>query len=222
MSDAAPRIPLPPKPRPRDRHLSAEEARRLINESKMPHVRLYLLLALHTAGRPSSILDLTWDRVDFERGIIRLDNPARDRTAKGRATIPLSPAIEPALRVAKAAALARYVIEWNGQKVESIKGAVKRTARRAMIDGVTPYVLRHWMAEAGVPMTEIAQYMGHNSTVVTERTYARFSPDYLRKAASAISERLKRLTGSTKPVSTARFGVFGGKSGGKGGGRYWT
>jgi len=42
------------------------------------------------------------------------------------------------------------------------------------------------MAEAGVPMSEIAQYLGHSSTNVTERVYARFSPDYLRKAAAAL------------------------------------
>ena len=43
-----------------------------------------------------------------------------------------------------------------------------------------------WMAEAGVSMSEISQYLGHSSTRVTESTYARYSPDYLRGAASAL------------------------------------
>jgi integrase len=44
-----------------------------------------------------------------------------------------------------------------------------------------------WMAEAGVPMPVIAQYLGHTDSRITERVYARFSPDYLRGAADALA-----------------------------------
>ena len=60
---------------------------------------------------------------------------------------------------------------------------------------MTPYVLRHtaavWMAEGGVPMSEISQYMGHTTTAVTERVYARYSPQHLRRGADAIAARLR-------------------------------
>ena len=42
------------------------------------------------------------------------------------------------------------------------------------------------MAEAWTPMAEIAQYLGHSKETVTFKIYARFSPDYLRGAASAL------------------------------------
>ncbi len=42
------------------------------------------------------------------------------------------------------------------------------------------------MAEAGIPMDEIAQYLGHENVDVTRSVYARFSPTYLRKAASVL------------------------------------
>jgi integrase len=42
------------------------------------------------------------------------------------------------------------------------------------------------MAEAGIPMPEISQFLGHANTRVTEEVYARFSPNYLRDAASAL------------------------------------
>jgi len=42
------------------------------------------------------------------------------------------------------------------------------------------------MAEEGVPMPEISQFLGHSNTQVTEKVYARFSPDYLRRAAAAL------------------------------------
>jgi integrase len=188
------KIKLPPKPRPKSRHLTPEEARRLLDAAQMPHVSLFILLALHTAGRPSSILDLHWDRVDLQTRRIRLDNPARDRTAKGRATVPIADALVGPLNEARNAAQTEYVIEWAGQPIKSIKKAIKRAAERAGLDGVTPYVLRHtaavWMAESGVPIAEIGQYLGHNNIGTTYRVYARFSPDYLRRASDAISTAL--------------------------------
>ena len=51
-------------------------------------------------------------------------------------------------------------------------------------------MLRHsaavHMAEDGVGMEEIAQMLGHSNVNVTRNVYARFSPDYLRRAASAL------------------------------------
>lgn len=184
-------VELPSKPRPRSRHLSPEEARRFLDAAVMPHVRLFILLALHTAGRPSSILDLTWDRVGIDTGRISLDNPSRDRTSKGRATVPMARELVGVLQEAREEALTENVIEWAGKPVKSIKKAIKRTSERAGLEGVTPYVLRHtaavWLAEGGVPMEEIAQYMGHTSPAVTFRTYARYSPEYQRKASDVIS-----------------------------------
>lgn len=212
LKQNAPALVLPSKPRPKSRYLTPSEARRLIDAAQMPHVRLFLLLALHTAGRPSSILDLEWSRVDSLRGVIHLDNPGRDRTAKGRSSVPLPSVLVEPLKRAREAGLTTHVIEWAGKPVKSIKKATQRAAERAGIEGVTPYVLRHtsavWMAEAGVPMSEIAQYLGHTSTGVTERTYARYSPQYLRRASDAISATLS--TGDTsrdEPDAVNRAGT---------------
>jgi hypothetical protein len=42
------------------------------------------------------------------------------------------------------------------------------------------------MAEAGVPLTEIAQFLGHSTPTITYRVYSRYSPDHLRGAARAL------------------------------------
>jgi integrase len=42
------------------------------------------------------------------------------------------------------------------------------------------------MAEQGIPMDEIAQYLGHTDPRITYRVYARFSPEHLKKAANAL------------------------------------
>src|SRR3546814_9647702 len=41
---------------------------------------LYVLLGLYTMARPSAILELTWDRVDFERRLIDLNPAGRKQT----------------------------------------------------------------------------------------------------------------------------------------------
>lgn len=62
--------------------------------------------------------------------------------------------------------------------------------KRAKLPGTVPHDLRHsaavWMAEAGISMDEIAQLLGHSDPGVTFKVYARFPPNYLRKAASAL------------------------------------
>ena len=42
------------------------------------------------------------------------------------------------------------------------------------------------MAEAGVPVSEVAQYLGHTNKRITESTSARYSPEYLKGAARAL------------------------------------
>jgi integrase len=87
------------------------------------------------------------------------------------------------------AAVTDWVIEYGGGPVASIKKGFKNAAIRSGI-AATPHMLRHsaavWMAEAGRAMAEIAQYLGHNDQRTTEKTYARFTPDFLRGAAKAL------------------------------------
>ena len=181
-------VELPSKPPPRDLHLSREQYDRLLAATEADHIRLFVILALATAGRMTAILDLTWDRVDFQRGVIRLG--AGEKRRKGRATVPMTDKARRALEQAVKARTSEYVIEYGGQKIGRIVKAFRRTAERAGMPWCTPHVLRHtaavWMAEAGVPMAEIAQYLGHSDSRITERVYARFSPHHLRRAASAL------------------------------------
>lgn len=181
-------IELPPSPPPRSRHLDRAGYRRLRDAAGSPHLRLFIVLAYTTAGRASAILELTWNRVDFESGQIRL--ATGEHRIKGRATVPMTASARDELLKAREGALTDYVIEYAGRPVRSVKKAFARAAARAGVPWCSPHVLRHTaavhMAEAGVPISEIAQYLGHSTESVTFKTYARFSPDYLRRAASAL------------------------------------
>lgn len=185
----APAIPLPSAPPPRDRYLTRAEVSALLSAAGEPHVRLAMLLMLTTAGRTGALLELTWRRVDLDQRIIRL--AAHDiGPRKGRATVPINNTLLPALVEARRAALSDYVIEWGGRRVQSIKTGFNAAVARAGIAHCTPHDLRRtagrFMAEAGVPIEEIAQYLGHANPNITRSTYAQFSPQYLRRAAGAL------------------------------------
>lgn len=188
--ERAPHVERPVKPEPKDRYLTREEAAKLLDGAAMHHIRLAIILMLATAARVEAIRELTWDRVDMERGLIHLRDPADKAKRKGRATVPMNRSARVALEHARQAALTDYVIEWAGEPVKSIRRGLDTAARNAGLKGVSAHVLRHsaavWMIEAGVSMEEVAQYLGHANIATTRRVYARHSPDALRKAAEVL------------------------------------
>lgn len=196
--DWLPRAPHIWKPKAtvgRTRHLTADEFDRLLEQCTTPHVRLYALLALCTAGRMAALLDLTWDRVDFERDLIYLESPEQHSRAKGRATVPMIGALRSELEKAKEASVSEYVIEWGGGRVADVGKALGEAVRRARLKGVTAHTLRHtaatWIAEETGDLERAAKYLGHSDPSTARKHYAHLGPDFLRSAAAAIERRLK-------------------------------
>lgn len=194
-------VELPPKPPPAERYLTRGQYIKLLDVATTPHIRVFIVLALATAGRMAAILELTWDRVDFERGTIQLGTGERRR--KGRATVPITDYARPVLVAAFAARTCDRVVEYGGEPVKKVRKGLARAADAAGMVWCTPHVFRHtaavWMAEDGRPMAEIAQYLGHTDSRVTERVYARFSPEYLRHAAGSL-EPLRPVRLGSQPI----------------------
>ena len=189
LIDRAPAMWLPSPPPRRERHISREQFERFHDSIRAPHARLYAVLGIGTAARPAAILQLKWQQVDFERRTVQLNPEGRVQTSKGRATVPMTTKVEQALQQAWESRTIDHVIEHGGRPVASIRRAFSLASERSGVV-VTPSSLRHsaavWMAESGVPMEEIAAYLGHADTRTTYRFYCKYSPDYLRKAASAL------------------------------------
>jgi integrase len=201
---SAPKLAKPPPPRPRDQYLTREDAQRLLDACDAFHIRLFISLSIATAARPKHLLELTWDRVDFKTRIINLDNPAKDRTAKGRARVPINAMALEILATARDAAETDHVIEWVGKPVKNVKRGIAAASRRSGVPA-TPYIFRRtagvWMAQAGVPMSEICEYMGHTSINTTIKHYAKYGPEHLRKASGALD-----LSGSRGGSCTPQSG----------------
>ena len=187
--DRKPAIWLPPVPERKTRHLTRQQFERFFAKVKADHARLYVMLGLYTMARPSAILELTWDRVDFERRQIDFTPPGHVRTKKRRTVVPIADDLLTALQAGHDARTTEWVIERGGDRVHSIKKAFQAASERSTVHA-TPYTLRHtgavWAAEGGVSMAELSQFMGHDDSRTTEKHYARFSPGYLLNVANAI------------------------------------
>jgi integrase len=188
-----PAFSLPEEGEARDRWLSLPEIQRLLRAAgelrrgdRLSRGERFLWLALETAARKSAICELTWDRVDFETGVIHYDVPGRRRTKKRRASVPISKALRPVLERAYSERRNDYVLD-NKSEVWKIVSAI---AKAAGVAGVSPHVLRHTaathMARRGVPLWKISGVLG-NTLAMVDKVYAKHAPDGLAEAVEAIS-----------------------------------
>lgn len=200
-----PDIWVPQKPESKDRVLTIAEVEALLDGCVMPHIRLFVILALATAGRTEAILELTWDRVDFDAGIINLRikpviNPLTKAVRKGRSVVPMNDWARVALLEAQTGALTDNVIEWDGEPVRSIRKGFNAAAGRAKLAGVTPHTLRHtaasWMESGGIPLPQISRFLGHSNEAITRKIYAKPDTTPLRPAAEIVDLHRKRVASS--------------------------
>jgi integrase len=195
-----PYVWTPTKPAARERVLADDEVDRLLAGAVMPHVRLFVTLALCTGARSSALLELTWDRVDLEAGLIDLRrpepvNPLTKKVRKGRAVVPMNSTARAVLSQAKAESISDHVIEWNGGPIMKIRKGFEEACRRAGLAGVTPHDLRRtaatWADEAGIDPQRIARLLGH-SNVASGEAYRHPRPEALRQAADVLDLRKRR------------------------------
>jgi integrase len=200
---------LPAESDPRDRWLRTDEIARVLEAAKLLHPgeprmsrgERFLWLALETAARKQAILDLTWDRVDFEIGTIDFHDPARRRTKKKRVVVPISKTLLPVLKRMHKERINDLVMDNKGAVWATIQSIVNRSGivpptpkrkhnQKPLSTGISPHTFRHTaathMARRGVPLYDIAGILG-NSLAMVEKVYAKHCPDRLRAAVNSIS-----------------------------------
>lgn len=195
-----PYVWVPTKPAARERVLSDDEVDRLLAGCTMPHVRLFVTLALCTGARSSALLELTWDRVDLDAGTIDLRrpepvNPLTKKVRKGRAIVPMNATARAVLSQAYAERMCDHVIEWNGGPIKKIRKGFEEACRRSELAGVTPHDLRRtaatWMDESQIDPHRIARLLGH-ANVASGEAYRHPRPEALRQAAEVLDLRKRR------------------------------
>jgi len=184
-----PEIDMLKEPEGRLRFLSEEEATRLLSacgESRNPYLPAIVTVALHTGLRKGEILGLTWDRVDFSRGVVRVIKTKSSRSRE----IPMDQDVYDALVALKGRQdLGLVFARGDGGAWGQIRTAFAVALRRAGIDGFRFHDLRHTAAShwtmRGASLKEVQELLGHKSITMTMR-YAHLSPERLRTAVARL------------------------------------
>lgn len=167
------------------------DARRRISTRTADRIEAERFLADYRkeAARPN--LALTWDRVDLDRRLVDFREPGAAASRKRRVPVPINDTLAAALAAAKDQATSRHVVEWSGGAVGSVKHGVASAAKRAGLADVSPHTFRHtaatWMAQAGVPLWQVAGMLGHSNVAMVAQVYGHHHPDHLREAAKALA-----------------------------------
>ena len=148
------------------------------------HLADVVTLALHTGMRKGELLGLTWSQVDMEHGLIVLEG--RQTKSGKRRAIPLNGPALAALESRRAKAGAAPLV-FGG--VKDVKRSFTHACQLAGITDFRFHDLRHtfasWLVQAGVPLPEVRDLLGHASIEMTER-YAHLAPERLRGAVARL------------------------------------
>ncbi len=146
-------------------------------------------LGVYLGLRRGEMLNLKWEDVDFQAGIVRI-KPNEEWHPKDREEreIPMHPALIEHLKIWRAASQngEGRVIPWYYKEI-AFSQSYSRILKRAGINKGSLHSLRHTFAShlamAGVDLLRIGRMMGH-STVVTTQIYAHLLPSSLKEAVT--------------------------------------
>jgi integrase len=183
--------------------LEPGEVRAIIDHSS-PTVALFTLTAVLTGGRLNEVLSLTWDRVDFDKGTLRLDrqwSPDGWAPLKSRKRTDALPAeLWQALLAHQAATPYNATDDFvfasrTGRKIDgrNMLRWFKDAAEKAKITRrVWIHQLRHTAgtraAELGMSALEVAALLGHAQASTSER-YIHLARGSSRERADQMAER---------------------------------
>lgn len=135
-----------------------------------------------TGWRKSEAQALTWDRVDWEGGVVRLD-VGRTKNKEGR-LFPFTgfPDLDALLRRRREATdvaqrqtgrIIRHVFHRGGRPIRDFRVQWQRACKKAGLDGTIPHDLRRSavrnLVRAGVPEKTAMQLTGHKTRAIFDR-----------------------------------------------------
>lgn len=196
------KVTLPPKPSPRDRWLTRDEAAALLWEAyRSPtgkHLSRFILLALYTGTRKEAVLglgftpSLTCGWIDLERGVMYRRGARERETKKRRKPVRLTRRLLSHCRRWQRMGAA-WAVEIDGQRVGSIKKAFSGARDRANLGDVTPHILKHtaitWAVQKGLKAEDAADYFD-TSVETIHKTYYHHSPHYQDRALEILDRKM--------------------------------
>lgn len=171
-----------------------------------PDAAAALRMLIFTGARLREVLNLTWQEVDLERGLLRLKD-----SKTGRKTILLN---GPA-RAVLSSLVRRSEFVFPGESREGtaqprtdLKRPWNLVTKAAGLEGLRIHDLRHSFASAGASdgqsLVVIGKLLGHSQSSTTER-YAHMAGDSLRQASDAIASKIAAAMGEAPAQPSAQI-----------------
>lgn len=185
--EKAPKIRLFKENNVRERSLTIEQAKALLNELPL-HQRATVLFALTTGLRLSNVVKLEWAQVnlDLKHAWVKGSESKNRRPI----AIPLNDVAIEVLQQQLGKHPERVFTYLGKPFVAANTKAWKAALKRAGIEDFRWHDLRHtwatWQRQAGTPTHELQRLGGWQTAVMVER-YAHVAPDNLAHAASRIN-----------------------------------
>jgi len=196
----------------RDRHLSTEEANRLLSVCGL-ELRVVVLTACHTGFRKKELQSLKWQAINLARNSISVES-CYSKNGDAR-TLPLSPDLADALRRLKnehKPAPDDLVFIYEGRPWKTWRRSFRTALKKAGIKDFRFHDLRHcfgsWLAMNNVPDKGRMELMGHKDPKMTAR-YTHLSPGYKQQAINDLPRLGTESQQISQQAETANVVNFG-------------
>ena len=201
-------LALPANRGRRDRIAPPAEAKALL-DALAPEDRPVWAMALYAGLRRGEIKGLRWSDLDFERGLICVEQswddregPIEPKSRAGRRRVPLAKPLR--------SQLAAHRLRSQGGEEELVFGSgtakaidtlaltrrARKVWRKAGLAQIGLHECRHTyaalMIAAGVNAKALSAYMGHSSITVTLDRYGHLMPGHEEEAAAMLAAYLER------------------------------
>ena len=185
--------PFSEKDTQKERILTEAEEEKL-KENSSPNLKPIITHALNTGMRRAEILGLTWNQVDLEARMIKVE-----RTKSGRVRyIPINDDLfKQFLKLKSDNGESPFVFlnPETKQPFLDMKTPFKRACRISGIEGMRFHDLRHTFASRlvanGIDIETVRDLLGHHSIVVTQR-YVHSSDEQKRKAVEILNKKTEK------------------------------
>jgi integrase len=195
-ADPARKVKKLREPKPRERILTVEEMKRLLDTAS-PELRPVLIIALNTGMRRGEILGLRWKDIDFVKGFILIADSKSGRSRK----VPMNGLVFETLRAMNREREFVFENPETRTNIKDVKTAFKGACARAKknpkdendkgIEGLRFHDLRHTaasrMIELGADLVTVSKILGHASIGMTMR-YCHPTTENIRLAVGKLGE----------------------------------
>lgn len=204
------------RPRSREKPVecfSLQEQNKIVCEvlSRGPSHLIGIVICLYTGLRIGELLALTWNDIDFDKGLLSVTKSCYDgknefgiygriidtpKTSSSVRTIPLPKQLTMILRQYKKPASSAFVISVNGKGV-SLRSYQRHFSRLLEKLGIAHHgfhALRHTFAtralECGMDVKTLSELLGHKNATVTLNRYAHSMLEYKRNMMNTLGKSL--------------------------------